>query len=252
MYPSKSTPKMKTFLSLFLVTVLSPLVFTGFSTERPSDLIQRGEIVFEDNFNRQSSGGMGNGWFVNNKNGAEQATFREGVLVIEMAPDAGHSTVVRHDIPFDDGVVKLKFKLFDQRGLKVNFNDPAVKNITWAGHVARVVLQPGKVTISDDMTGVYELGIRSKRLDKSLPAEEQREVKEFIASKQPIFKAPIELEQWHEMTLVNIGSTFEVYIDAKSVGSFSSLGLDHKVKQNVSLGVFGKVEVDDLSVWSLD
>jgi hypothetical protein len=178
--------------------------------------------------------------------------LKDGTLVITQAEDANHSVSVRHDTPFDDGVIKLRFQVFDKKGLKFNFNDPKAKEVTWAGHIARVVVAPNSVTIQDDKTGVFELGVRAKRKNKDLGKEEKAELAKFLKTKSVRLKAPIKKQRWHEMTIVNVGPKLEVYIDDQSVGSFSSEGLDHKVKQNIALGVGGKVVVDDLRVWSLD
>lgn len=78
---------------------------------------------------------------------------------------ANHSVSARHDNPFDDGIIRLRFQLFDRTGLKINLNDKKAREVAWAGHIARVVVQPKSVTIQDDKTGVYELGTRKKRKD---------------------------------------------------------------------------------------
>ncbi len=233
-----------------LLVLLTGSLLQSLLAEEPEALIERGKLILSDDFNRPAESGLGKEWSVGEKSGT--ATMTGTTIVVEMAEGSGHSVSVKHDAPFDDGVVKVRFKLFDKLGLKLNFNDPKANKITWAGHVARVVAQPEKITISDDMTGVYELGIRAKRQDKSLPADEKAELDKFIKAKQPVFEAPIKREHWHEMTVVFLGPKVDVYLDGASVGSFSSEGLDHKVKQNVVFGVGGKVEVDEIRVWSLD
>ncbi|MGI9470784.1 MAG: family 16 glycoside hydrolase [Rubripirellula sp.] len=242
------------FFSL-LVTSFPPPA----QAENPDELIKRAKLIFGDDFNRNEDDEVneqvGNGWVTNSANaadGVKQADLQNGTLVITQAEGANHSVSVRHDAPFDDGVIKLRFQVFDKTGLKFNINDPKANKVTWAGHIARVVLTPNFVTISDDKTGVYDLQVRSKRKSKNLGMEEQAELAKFLATKSAKLKAPIKPKEWHEMTMVNIGPKFEVYIDDQLVGSFSSEGLDHKVKQNIALGVSGKVTVDDLRVWSLD
>ncbi len=248
--------RLKLFLlTSLLVTALNPLAMA----EDPSALIERAKLIFSDDFNRTEDDDakeqLGNGWVTNTARaakGVKQADLKDGALVITQAEGANHSVSVRHDTPFDDGVIKLRFQVFDKRGLKFNFNDPAAKKVTWAGHIARVVVAPKSVTIQDDKTGVFELGVRTKRKNENLPEDEKTELAKFLKTKSVKLKAPIKPKQWHEMTIVNVGPKFEVYIDDQSVGSFSSEGLDHKVKQNIAFGVSGKVVVDDLRVWSLD
>jgi len=116
----------------------------------------------------------------------------------------------------------------------------------------RVVIRPGKVMISDDLTGVFDLEVRKKRQDKDLPKKEKEELDKFVRSKQPVFPAKVELKKWHELTVVNLGPKVEVFIDGEMVGEFDSAGLDHKVKQSVVFGVFGQVMVDEIRIWSLD
>lgn len=227
--------------------------------EGPESLIKRGKLVFHDDFNRSetddSKEQLGKQWVTNSAKraqGAKQADLKDGTLVIAMAKTANHSTSIRHDIAIDDGVIKFKLQIFDKQGLKFNFNDPSATNVTWAGHIARVVFKPGSIQIQDDMTGVFDLKVREKRQNNDLSKAEKAELAAFLKSKQSTFKAPVQTGQWHEATIVFLGPKVEVYLDGKSIGSFSSPGLDHKVKQNFALGVSGKVTVDDINVWSLD
>ncbi|WP_404309759.1 hypothetical protein [Neorhodopirellula lusitana] len=108
------------------------------------------------------------------------------------------------------------------------------------------------MTIQDDKTGVFDLNIRAKRQNIDLNEAGKAELAQFLATKQSVVKAPIELGKWHELTVLNIGPKFDVYIDSKAVGAFSSEGLDHQLKQYFALGVSGKVAVDDVHAWSLD
>lgn len=223
--------------------------------QKPEVLVERGKLIFSDDFNRTEKGDtlkeLGNGWETNTKDG-NRTDLKDDVLVITKGKAANHSLSVKHVNPFDDGVVKFRFQLFDKQGLKVNFNDKKAKKVTWAGHISRIIVQPNSVTIRDDITGVFDLKIRAKRQDKTLGEKETAKLKKFLATKQAVFKTPIKLNTWYEMTIVNVGPKVEVYVDGKSVGAFSSEGLDHKVKQNMAFGVSGKVAVDDVQVWSLD
>ena len=246
--------KLKHCILLTTILVALPLI-----AESPDKLIKRGKLIFSDDFNRSeqddSKEQLGKQWVTNSAkraNGAKQADLEDGKLVVAVAKGANHSTSIRHDIPFDDGVITLKLQLFDKHGLKLNFNDPAANKITWAGHIARVVFKPGSVQIQDDKTGVFDLKIREKRQDKNLSNAEKTELAAFLKSKQSTFDAPLKTGKWHDATIVFLGPKIEVYLDGKPVGSFSSPGLDHKVKQNFALGVSGKVIVDDIQVWSLD
>ncbi len=213
---------MNTFIGVFTATMCLPVI--GADVEK---LIEEGKLILDDDFNRDGKYDIANGWSVNNKEGAaKQAELVDGKLVITMAPELDHSTVIRHDAPFDDGVVKLRFMLFDKRGLKLNFDDPAAKSLTWAGHIMRVVIRPGKVMISDDLTGVFDLEVRKKRQDKDLPKKEKEELDKFVRSKQPVFPAKVELKKWHELTVVNLGPKVEVFIDGEMVDEIRIWSLD--------------------------
>ena len=88
--------------------------------------------------------------------------------------------------------------------------------------------------------------------DESLSEEEKSDLAKLLKTKKRVIKTPIELKTWHQITIVNLGPKFEVYLNQKSLGSFTSEGLDHKVKQIMALGVSGKVIIDDVQIWSLD
>ena len=247
-------PLYRTHISVLALLYFAPLCFT-LHADTPESLIERGQLIFSDDFNRTEEGDaleeLGNGWETNTKDG-NRADLQSDTLVIMKGKAADHSFSVRHVNPFDDGIVKLRFQLFDKYGLKVNFNDKGACKITWAGHIARVVVQPNKVTIQDDLTGVYDLNVRKKRLDKDLSAKDEEDLATFLATKQKVIKTPIDPETWYELTIVNVGANFEVFIDDKLVGSLSSEGLDHNVKQNIALGVSGKVSIDEIRVWSIN
>ena len=239
------------FLTLLFITSFGLTLHA----QTPEALVKRGKLIFSDDFNRTQEGDtvevLGNGWESSTKDG-NRADLQDDVLIITKGEAADHSLSVKHVNPFDDGVVKFRFQLFDKQGLKVNFNDKKAKKVTWAGHIARVVVQPNSITIRDDITGVFDLKNRAKRQNKNLDPKEAAKLKKLLKTKQAVFKTPIKLETWYELTIVNVGPKVEVYVDGKSVGSFSSEGLDHKVKRDFAFGVSGKVAVDDVQVWSLD
>jgi hypothetical protein len=242
-----------------LIPLLLATIAATLHADSPESLIQRGKLVFSDDFNRaeqdDSKEQLGKQWVTNSASraqGVKQADLENGQLVITMAKVADHSTSIRHDIALDDGVIRFKLQVFDKYGLKFNFNDPTARDVSWAGHISRVVFKPGSIQIQDDKTGVFDLEIFAKRREKSLSTKEQAAIKAFVDTKQRTFDAPLEIGRWHEAIIVFQGPECAVYLDGKRIGSFSSPGLDHKVKQNFALGVTGKVIVDDILVWSID
>ena len=111
-----------------------------------------GKLILEDDFDRDeeddSKEQPGNDWSTNSRwraAGAKQADLQDGVLVITMAQHADHAVVVKHDAPFDDGVVQVRFRMQDGKGIGFNFNDPKCK-VSHAGHICHVGVKPGVST----------------------------------------------------------------------------------------------------------
>ncbi|GAB5560496.1 MAG: hypothetical protein SynsKO_21430 [Synoicihabitans sp.] len=215
----------------------------------------KGELIYEDDFDREEVDDtiedLGRpGWVTNSKNqanGVKQADLREGYLNITRAPDSKHGTSVRHDNPFDDGVVMAKFRLHDERGLGFHFNDPNCK-VSSAGHICRVGVAPGKLDFRDGKMGQFNWEIiRKKKAGAS-----KEELKELMQGKRVFFDASIEIGTWHQIAFLIRGDKAVAWIDEKYVGEFVSPGVDHPVKFNLALSVWGEAaDVDDLRIWSL-
>lgn len=218
------------------------------------DLIKsRGKLIFEDDFDRSeaddSKEQLGNGWVTNSKKrakGTKQADLKNGSLAITMSKVADHGVSVRHDAPFDDGVVKVRFRMHDKKGIGFNFNDPKCKS-SHAGHICHVGVKPGSVDFRDGKTGVFENSIRAKRL----AGASKEEIKKLTKGKNAYRKAAVEVDKWYEMTIVIRGDEMTAWIDDKQVGKLKSAGIDHAVKQNIAFAVSGVADVDDLRIWSL-
>ena len=241
-------------LALLCLALAQPL-----AAESPDALIKRAKLILEDDFNRSekddSKEQLGREWVTNSEkraHGVKQADLKDGNLVITMAAGANHSVSVRHDAPFDDGIVQVRFKLHDAKGIKFNFNDPKANKDSWAGHIARVVVTPKSVSIGDDKKGVFDLKIREQRQNKEISQSDKAKLDAFLKTKTAVFKNPLKENHWYELTIANTGPKFEVYIDKQKVGEFISKGLDHKVKQNLAFGVSGKATIDDLKIWTLN
>lgn len=242
----------------FLVLSL-PFLSANSPSELPDDLIEFTELLFQDNFNRMDpsidSDELGREWVTNSAhraNGQKQAFLKNHTLHIVMAEGANHSVSVRHDAPFDDGIVMLRFQIHDNKGIKFNFNDPAAKDVSWAGHISRVVVTQKKLTIGDDKTGIFDLEIHQKRRNKDLPKAEREALAEFLKTKSKTVSHSFKLNQWYSLAIVNIGPKVTVYIDKIKAAEFESEGLDHSVKQNLAFGVSGKATIDDLRILSLN
>ena len=239
-----------------LILIVLALTFTTYGDD-VDKLIKSAKLIFEDDFNRvekdDSKEEMGKSWVTNSKSrakGTKQCDLLGESVKISMAKVADHGVSMRHDAPFHDGIIVSRFKIMDSKGIKFNFNDPAAKKVTWAGHIAGIDVKPGKVTIQDQITGVFDLKIRAMRKGKD--AKKKKEATALLKGKQKSFTTKISLKEWHDIIIVFKGPKVETYIDGKKLGEFSSIGLDHKVKQNLAFAVSGTVEVDDLKIYSLD
>ena len=210
-------------------------------------------LVFEDDFNRSESDDskeeLSHGWVTNSEKraaGTKQADLVGGFLSITMAKDAYHGVSVRHDAPFDDGVIQVKFRMQDAKGIGFNFNDPACR-VSHAGHICHIGVKPKQVDFRDGKTGIFDLKIREKRLAGASKEEISKLTKHAFA----YHDVDLKIDRWYEMLIVIQGDTMSAWIDGESVGKLSSAGIDHSVKQNMAFAVSGTAEVDDLRIWAL-
>ncbi len=220
-------------------------------------LVKSARLIFEDDFNRvekdDSKEELGKQWVTNSKSrakGNKQCDLTGDSVKISMAKIADHGVSMRHDAPFHNGIIISRFKITDAKGIKFNFNDPAAKKVTWAGHIAGIEVKPGKITIQDHITGIFDLKLREMR--KSKDAVKKKEAAKILKTRQKSFTTKVSLNEWHKIAIIFQGAKVEVNLDGEKIGEFTSKGLDHNVKQNLAFAVSGIVEVDDLKIYSLD
>lgn len=224
------------------------------SVEKVDRLIStQGGLVFGDDFERSerddSKEQLDRGWITNSEKraaGTKQADLQDGFLKITMASHANHGVSVRHDAPFDDGVIEVRFRIHDNKGIGFNFNDPNCK-VSHAGHICHVGVKPNQVDFRDGKTGIFDLKIREKRLSGA-PKEE---IDALTRDKFAYHDVDLELGRWYEMKILIQRDVLSAWIDGVSVGRLKSSGIDHPVKQNLAFAVSGTADVDDLKIWSL-
>jgi hypothetical protein len=242
-------------INVFVCVVVTALFAPAFLLANEIDdlIANHGKLIFEDDFNRTESDDakeeLGKGWVTNSKTraaGVKQADLSGGALVITMAKQADHGVSVRHNAPFDDGIVRVRFRMTDSKGIGFNFNDPKCK-VSHAGHICHVGIKPSVVDFRDGKTGIFDKEIRAKRL----AGASKEEVRKLTKGKFSYHKVKHEIGKWYELTIVIRGDKMSAWIDGKAVGQLKSAGIDHDVKQNIALAVSGKAEVDDLRIWSL-
>ena len=216
-------------------------------------LKSHGTLVFEDDFNRTEDDDareqLGRNWVTNSKRraqGVKQADLKDDALTITMAKVADHGVSIKHDAPFDDGVVRVRFRMHDKKGISFNFNDPKCK-VSHAGHICAFGVKPHTVMFRDGKTGIFDKKIREKRLAGAA----KKEIQKLTRGKFRYAKVKLETGKWYEATILIQGDTMTGWIDGKKIGQLSSAGIDHAVKQNMAFAVSGTADVDDLQIWSL-
>lgn len=242
---------------LRLLLIFVCLLSNTLSANELDALVKSAKLLFEDDFNRvekdDTKEELGKEWMTNSKSrakGTKQCDLLGEAVKISMAKVADHGVSMRHDAPFHNGIIVSRFKITDSKGIKFNFNDPAAKDVTWAGHIAGIEVKPGKITIQDHITGIFDLKIREMKNSKD--AAKKKEAAKILKDKQKSFNSNVSLNEWHVIAIIFQGEKVEVILNGKKIGDFSSKGLDHKVKQNLAFAVSGTVEVDDLKIYSLD
>ena len=150
-------------IRIIILVSLPLLEFNGAgSVEELEQLIStKGQIVFEDDFERSerddSKEQLDRGWVTNSEKrvaGIKQADLQDGYLRFTMAPHANHGVSAGHDAPLDDGVVQVKFRIRDSKGIEFNFNDPNCK-VSHAGHICHVGVKPKQEDLRDGKTGIF-------------------------------------------------------------------------------------------------
>lgn len=230
---------------------------TGASNVNLSALTSSAKLIYQDQFERsetdESEEQLGPGWETNTKThrnpgGEKQADLLDGFLRITKGKRAVHGASIRHTNPFKNGIVSARVRIFDDKGLGFHFNDPNCK-VSSAGHICRVGVAPSALDFRDGKTGQFNLKIRElKKAGGSMEefAERMKGTKKTIPMK-------LETGKWYELTFMIREDQIIAWIDGKQVGDFRSPGIDHPMKHNLALSVWGdKADLDDLRIWSLD
>jgi hypothetical protein len=241
-----------------LVCIFCISVVFGLYAQNPKidALIETATVVFEDDFNRNEKDDtvedLGKQWKTNSvkrAQGNKQADLRNGVLYVEMYKEADHGTSILHPIPFDDGIVKVKFNMLNAKGLQLNFNDPKAVHLAHAGHVCQISISPSGIKITDQLTGVFQTEIHKMRKSGG----DKKIIQQLLEGKSKSYKVDLELKHWYEITLLFQKETLSVYIDGNFIGALTSEGIDHQMKDNIAFALWeSSAEFDDLKVWSLN
>lgn len=229
------------------------LVASGIATS-PVSAAGKGELIFEDRFERSESqeekDEPGNEWTTSSEKtakGHKQVDLKDGVLAVDTHPEANHATSVRHAFEFRDGTVELRFRLpADDDTLTLNFADMSLKSVH-AGHLFKVTIGTRKVTVTDQKTGIMDLEIREARKEDALSKAQQRLLSETVRT----FPVKISAGEWHEVEVTVDGDELICVIDGEQVGAVRSPGFGHETKRLLRLLVAKRAEVDDVKIWKL-
>jgi hypothetical protein len=244
MNPLRLTP-----LLLFFLAAASPLRATDDATL----IRENGTLLFQDDFNRHESTPdkeeIGNGWTTNSAwraQGAKQASLEDGALHVTKATVANHGVAIFHDVAFQDGAVKLRFKLDEGDDLGVDFVDRQLKTVH-AGHlcIAHVTLK--NIGLTDEKTGNMENSVH-ERIEAG---DRSPEIMNLIKSKSHYFPLDLKAGEWHTLLVVLDGDVMRATIDDKYIGHFQSPGIAHPTKRMITLAVNKSAWVDDVKIWSL-
>ena len=242
------------------LSLLTPIFFPLFLFAGPlaafdddAFVRENGTALLVDDFNRHESTPekeeIGNGWTTNSAwraKGAKQASLEDGALHVTKAAEADHGVAIFHDAAFQDGAVRLRFKLEEGDDLGVDFVDRELKTVH-AGHLcnARVTLK--SLTLTDSKTGGMDNAIRERKL----AGDNSPELLELLRKKSQSFTLDLKAGEWHTLLVVVDGDVMRATIDGKPTGEFRSPGIGHPTKRMLTLAVNKSAWVDDVKVWKL-
>ena len=218
--------------------------------ETPDPDATQGTLIFEDKFERDEpepgKEAVGNGWTTNSAwraKGKQQVDLDGGAMVVTRAPEADHGVAIFHDAAFQDGTVRLRFKLGAGDDLGIDFVDRDCPTVH-AGHLCLAKVTLKRLVLQDSKTGVMDLKIRERRL----AGEKSPELDELVKAKSRAFPLQLKAGEWHEIAVTVEGDALRASIDGKPVGEFRSEGIAHPTKKRITLAVNKQATIDDVSV----
>jgi len=238
------------FLSAVLLLALVPVAGNAAS---PEEIKARGELIFEDSFERdESTPGkeeIGNGWTSNSPwraKGNQQVDLVDGVMTAERHKVADHGVAIFQKLDFQDAAVEMRVKLGKGDSLGLDFVDRELKTVN-AGHLCVAQLALNKMTIMVSKTGHMDNKIRDRRQ----AGEKSPELTKLINSKKKVSTLELKPETWYTFLVVVEGDVMTTYLDGHLVSEFQSTGIAHPTKRMITLAVPKKASVDDVKVWKL-
>ena len=227
------------------------LAFVTFRAAIAADSILIFEDTFERNETQETNEELGNGWSTNSEKragGNKQADLVHGTLHVFRHETADHSVSVVHPAKYEDCRVELKFRLDDQADdLGIDFADMQCKEVH-AGHICKIFFRPDGIEIHDLKHGRMNKAFRDAVNSGTATDEQKSSVKDY----QTKFEHPIKLQEWHSAVVTIAGDTMSVELDGKTVGSFSSPGMDHPHKDMIRFSARREVWMDDVRMFAFN
>jgi hypothetical protein len=242
-------------LCLLTPALLTLLSLTGSAGAFDDDAFVRenGTALFQDDFNRHESTPdkeeVGNGWTTNSAwraKGTKQALLEDGAMHVTKAAVADHGVAIFHDVAFQDGAVRLRFKLDAGDDLGVDFVDRELKTVH-AGHLCLAHVTLKNLSLTDSKTGGMDNAINERRL----AGDNSPELLAFLKTKTRSFPLDLSAGEWHTLLVVVDGDVMRATVDNKPIGEFKSPGIGHPTKRMITLAVNKSAWVDDVKVWKL-
>ena len=219
----------------------------------PAAADDRGELIFEDDFERSESqeekDEPGEGWGTNSKSraqGDKQVDLRDGAMYIYLSEKADHGVSVTHPAEFTDGAVSMRFMLEDEKdSLGLNFADLKFKEVH-AGHLFAARISTRRVLLEDLKTGKMGKEFYDARKTGGGLNDQQ---KEALKTKDTKISNRLKTGTWYDLLVEIKGNKLTATIDGKEVGSFESEGIAHPTKRTLRLAVPKSAVVDDVKIY---
>jgi hypothetical protein len=209
------------------------------------------EIILSDNFDRQETDDkieqIGNGWTTNSNfraGGMKQVDLIHGALFIQRREGANHGVSVSHDVSFQNGGIRLRFKLDTLGDLGINFADLTDKTVR-SGHLCMVRVTGSGIELIDLKTGRDSEDMKAARRELAKSGGDPRKL---LSSKSRTFTQTIAPDQWHDLAVEIDKDRMQVALDGQDAGSFTSEGIAHPHKTKLRLAVDHSAWVDDVVI----
>ncbi|MEM1225493.1 MAG: hypothetical protein AAGJ40_07335 [Planctomycetota bacterium] len=213
----------------------------------------RGRLVFVDDFDRKDSGGdrddVGRGWRTNAhepwSRAPKQTRLHDGVLHVFPEDAEGASVIVYRYTHFLDGSIGFRFQLphVDDQ-ITLVLADNSLEGVH-AGHVLAIRLEPGRIRLSDMLSGSFAPDIyRRRQLGESTSADAQQ-----IAACRRVHPVPIEVAHWHHVQVRVEADRLMVEVDGHPAGEFRSPGFaNRKTELRITIPRYGMVDDFELRI----